>query len=137
MKFNDALKIAVAFGITAVVMLLVYVISDIFITFLAAIIFAIALDKPIDKLVKKKIPRGLAAIIIYFVFLGALVLMLFLVLPPLAQEIRSFAVNFPLYLENLLNPQSEGAITSSESLELGQYLRALADFVGTSSQTIS
>lgn len=135
-SFSDAFRLAIAFGAVAAAIALFLSLRDIFITFLAAIIFAIALDKPIDRLAQKNVPRAVSAIIIYLVFLIFLGLSLYVFLPTFASEIRNFAITFPIFLESFFEPESAAVLPQAEQLELSQYLRAISDAIGASSQTI-
>lgn len=136
MTFSDAFKLAAAFAVTGVALMLMLNIGDILLTFLAAVIFAIILDKPIDSLVRHKVPRTVAAVFMYLVFLATLTLVLYLILPPLAQEIRSFAASFPSYLERL-SPYTDGGLPfDPQLLEFSQYIRTLSDITLAGSRTI-
>src|SRR3989344_3459250 len=101
-SFIDAFKLAIAFAVTAAAFMILSAISDVFLILLAAVIFAIALDRPIDRLVARKIPRSVATIILYATALVVIALLLYWLLPPLAHEMRNFAVSYPTYLEGLL-----------------------------------
>jgi len=135
-NFFDSMKTAFAWSLVVILIMLAFLISDIVITFLAAIIFAIALDKPIDKLVKKKIPRQVAVMSIYLIFLVIISLVSYSLLPPLANEASNFALNFPIYIENFFHLSSGTSLVDPGSLNLVQSLPAFFDIIGTSSQTI-
>jgi len=94
------------------------------------------LDKPIDKLVKKKIPRQLAVASIYLIFLTIIGIISYSLLPPLAKEASNFAVNLPVYLENFFHLNFGDSLATPESLNITQSLPAFFDIIGTSSQTI-
>jgi len=135
-NFFGSMRTALAWGLVVIILLLAFFISDILINFLAAIIFAIALDKPIDKLVHRKVPRKLAAISIYIIFLLVLSSILYVLLPPLAREISNFTNNLPEYLEKIFNLGSVSYLSSPESTNITQYFQAISDIIGTGSQTI-
>lgn len=87
-------------------LIFIYFIRDIVLMVLAALIFAIALDRPIDLLQDRKVPRFLAAIFIYLVLFSVVGLLFYLVIPALAVQIKSFVLNYSLYLEGLGRLQS-------------------------------
>lgn len=136
LRFADALKVAAALGLIFLGISLLFVAKDIFITFATAIIFAIAFDKPIDKLVKRRVPRILAGIVIYLGLLLVLAFLLYQFLPPLAQEIRYFALSFPLFLERFFDFNKAVSLSGPETIDISQYLRTVSDFLGASSQTV-
>ncbi len=134
--FLGSLKTASAWGLVAVILLLAFFISDILINFLAAFIFAIALERPIDKLIEKKISRKVAAISIYVIFLVVVGLISYSLFPPLAKEISNFAINLPIYLDKIFSFTSSSYVANPDSLNISQYLQTMAGIIGTSSQTI-
>lgn len=137
MTFIGALKVAIAFGAVSVALALAFAINDILIMFLAAIIFAIALDKPIDKLVDRKVPRAIAAVAIYTIFLIFLVLAFFATIPPLAQEMKSFSIHYPTYIENLFGQERIQELDIDlKSSDASERLISLSDTLGTSPQSV-
>jgi|GEM_PF-2186693 len=130
--FLDSLKSASAWGLVAVLLLLAFFLSDILVAFLAAVIFAIALDKPIDKLVKKKISRKFAVFSIYILFLAIIILVLYSLFPPLIKETGNFINNFPAYVEKISNSGADNISSNLEESDISQYL----NIIGANSQTI-
>ncbi len=78
-----------------------YLISDILIIFFVSLVFSSALDPWVDQLKKKKIPRSASVLLLYFVFFAVLGTTLYLIIPPIINEINSISNNFPSYLESL------------------------------------
>lgn len=107
-----------------------YLIRDILLMIFAALILAIALDRPIDRLEKLRLPRALGTILIYLLLFLTFVLALYLIVPPLALQIKSLAVHYSGYLEKI----SYGP----EFLNLKEILKGLADQLatGAGAQTI-
>lgn len=136
-KFSDAFRLASAFGLVALILLFIFSISDILLIFLTALILAIALDRPIDKLVKRGIPHAASVIFIYLTLLLVLSLSLYLILPPLAYEIRSFAINFPVHLEKLSVFSDDYLAYSDDDVsQLSVYIKNMSDVMVSSSHTI-
>lgn len=72
------------------------VISPIFIGFLIAWLF----DPLVRWLQKKKVPRILGCIISYLILIGALFLLLYLLIPTFADQIKDFAATIPDLIKN-------------------------------------
>lgn len=135
-RFSDAFKIAFAFALIAAGLFFVYTIGDILVMFLAAFLFAIALDKPLDKLVEFGLKRYVAVVIIYSLFFVVVMSLTYLLLPPLAQEIGSLTTNLPTYVqESSLYP--EESPFSPEALEIIRYVSTLSESLVHGSQTVS
>ncbi|NLY44720.1 MAG: AI-2E family transporter [Tissierella sp.] len=75
--------------------------SDVFITIIASIIIAYALNPIINKFEKKNISRFFGVIIVYLSILGILFILSVLVIPNSGREIRRLVANLPLYFEQL------------------------------------
>ena len=75
------------------------VISPIFIGFLIAWLF----DPTVDKISSKKIPRIVACILVYLVFIGVLFLISYLFIPSLLNQIKDFVKVAPSIFENITN----------------------------------
>ena len=111
--------------------ILLYFIRDILLMIFTALVLAAALDRPIDKLQKHKVPRTLSAIFIYLILFFVLALALYLIFPPLASEIKGLALNYPIYLENLIEWSQKPAVVNLEEM-----LKNLSDRLTNSSQAL-
>ncbi len=78
-----------------------YVIRNVLVLLFFAIIIASAVDLPVKRLDKLRIPRVLSVLIIYLVCVGLLIGLLVLFVPSLAKEIKNFSVEFPRYADEL------------------------------------
>ncbi|MFH1583107.1 MAG: AI-2E family transporter [Candidatus Falkowbacteria bacterium] len=76
-----------------------YLISDILILFFVSLVFSSALDPWVDQLKKKKIPRSASVLMMYFIVFAVLGTTLYLIIPPIINEINSISSNFPSYVE--------------------------------------
>lgn len=92
---------------------LLIVISPIFIGFIIAWIF----DPAVTYLQNKKIPRVLACIIIYLILLGAIVLLLWLIIPTFLNQIKDFVGTIPdilseigAFIENIFDNMSSNTV---------------------------
>ncbi len=84
-------EIVIKLALAVVVLALAYYLREILLLIFAAGVFAMAIDKPIDSLAARRLPRWAAAALVYAaivaVFLGALAV----ILPPLGIEIANIA----------------------------------------------
>ena len=78
-----------------------YAIRDILVIIFVALIIAAAVNEPVGWLQKRKIPRILGVIFVYLSFLSLLSLAIILIFPPLAEQIKQLAVNFPEIIEKV------------------------------------
>jgi len=97
-----------------------YFIRDIiFLVFVAVLISAI-LNPTVRKIHKYRVPRALAAIIVYLLGVAFLLFSLGTILTPLVEQTGNFTSNFPLYLERLQIPRNIiDQITSEITSQLG------------------
>lgn len=76
-------------------------ISDILLIIFISALFAVALDPSVKSLQKLKMPRWLAVTTIYILFLGALVGLVYLLIPALTHQIETISRNWPNYHSQL------------------------------------
>lgn len=93
-----------------------YLIGDILILFFVALVFSSALDPWVDKLKKKKIPRSASVLFLYFALFAILGLVLYLIIPPIINEINGIANNFPNYVESF---SSKFSLLKDYSMKFG------------------
>ncbi len=84
-------------------LIFVYLIRDILVMIFLAVIIAAAADTPIDWLARHKIRRGLAVAIVYIFALAIFGLIIYLIVPSLANQVKQLAINLPDYLKGLEN----------------------------------
>ncbi len=80
-----------------------YLISDIIIILFFSLVFASAFDPTVDWLAKRKIPRSIGILLIYLVLFTLVSLIIYLIIPPITQEVTELSQNFPLYLEKVIS----------------------------------
>jgi len=78
-----------------------YLIRDIIVIFIFALIIASAMTPIVNTLEKIKIPRVIGTLIVYILFFGIITFLLYLVIPSIAKDFEKFSVNFPDYVEKL------------------------------------
>jgi predicted PurR-regulated permease PerM len=79
-----------------------YLIRDIIVIFIFALIVASAMTPIVNVLEKIKIPRVIGTLIVYILFFGIITFLLYLVIPSIARDFEKFSSNFPDYVEKLM-----------------------------------
>lgn len=97
-----------------------FLIRSILLIGLASLIVSIIFNPAISFLTKRKLPRTFSAILVYGVFLLILVLIVYLVFPPIISEVGNFSNNFSHYLTNFAGKIS--AISGINFLDLNLFL---------------
>jgi predicted PurR-regulated permease PerM len=80
---------------------LLYSLGSILTPFVAAAIFAYALNPAVDRLEKFRVPRPFGVVIILLLFLSALLALVFIVAPVLQKELPALKNQLPVMLEKL------------------------------------
>jgi predicted PurR-regulated permease PerM len=106
-------------ALTLVLFYILFLIRDILVWFIFAVIISVLFDPAIKFLQRFRFPRALASILVYALFFGILGGSLVLTIPMFVDEIQEFSRLFPQYFENLA-PLLQGlgveAFASMESL---------------------
>ena len=76
-------------------LLFLYIIKDVIGIIIVSVVFAAAINPWIDRMKQAKIPRPLSIILIYLVLFGILVLSIILLIPPITDQVKAIAQNFP------------------------------------------
>jgi predicted PurR-regulated permease PerM len=93
----------IIFRVVFVILFLIflYLIRDIIMIFLFALIIASAVTPAVSVLNKIKIPRVIGALLVYILFFGILSFLFYLVVPSIAKDITTLTSNLPAYFEKL------------------------------------
>ena len=76
-----------------------YLIRDVIVIFLFALIIASAIAPAVNLLEKIKIPRIIGALLIYIIVIGLLGFLISLIVPSIARDIKDLSSNLPEYVE--------------------------------------
>lgn len=136
LTFMNSLQAVAAAAVVAVGLFFLYTIADILLIFLAAFIFAIALDKPLDGLVRRGVGRTLATVVIYTLFLVATITLVILTVPPLVQEVRNFTADITGRVENSQLGVLSGLDSSFQSFSDSPYFSSATELFQSSSQVV-
>ncbi|MBZ9572331.1 AI-2E family transporter [Patescibacteria group bacterium] len=96
---------------------LLYLLKNILVWFLFAIIISVLFEPLIDFLQKRRIPRLISVVLIYFIVFGLISLLIYLTFPLFASEIQEFSKNLPQYFEKISPPLKALGLQAFESIE--------------------
>ena len=96
---------------------ILYLIKDLLVWFLFALIISVLFNPAIDFLQKRKVPRVLGAIFVYFGIFGMITLSIYLTIPLFISEIQQFFQAFPQYFEKIAPPLKGLGLQAFENLE--------------------
>lgn len=83
--------------------ILIYVLREVLIALFVALVIAAALDPVVDKWQKFKIPRWASVLVILVIVFGLIALIVFLMIPPVKNQIDQLSNNFPSILDQFEN----------------------------------
>ncbi len=106
-------RISLAF----IVFYILYLIKDILIWFIFALIISLLFNPAIDFLQKKKIPRAVGVIFMYTVVFGIIGFAVSLIIPIFVKEIQQFLQVFPQYFEKIAPPLKSLGWQSFDNIE--------------------
>lgn len=113
-SWGTILKIGIAFfGFY-----ILYLIRDILIWFVFALIISVLFNPAIDFLQKRRVPRAVATLFIFIFVFGILGLLIYLVVPVFISEIQQFTKLFPQYFEKFAPPLKELGLAAFENFEI-------------------
>ena len=120
------ISIAVAF------FYILFSVRNILIWFIFALTISVLFNPAVNFLQRRKIPRGLAVVLIYVGIFGILSILIYLVVPIFIAEIQVFLNSFPEYFEKISPPLKGLGFQAFNSLEnfltaLGNSLEGMAD----------
>lgn len=82
-------------------LIFVYLIKNVIIIFLFALIIASAIVPMVNFLEKIKIPRIIGTLLVYIIVVGILALIVYLLIPSVAHDIKSLSSTLPQYIEKV------------------------------------
>lgn len=122
------------------VLIFLYLIRDVIVIFLFALIIASAISPAVNILRKIKIPRVLGALIVYILALGILGFLISLAVPSIAKDIKELSSNMPKYIDDL-SAQFESFKRASAKyqdiiVQLQNFLAGIGDFLRKSASNL-
>lgn len=104
-------------GIAVFAFYILFLVRDILIWFIFALIISILFNPVIDFLHKRKIPRVVSVIFVYIGTFGIISLLIFLIAPLFIFEIQNFSQILPEYFEKVSPPLKALGIQAFEDIE--------------------
>lgn len=104
-------------GIAAFSFYILYLVKDILIWFIFALIISILFNPVIDFLQRRRIPRVVSVILIYVGIFGIIGLFIYLIAPLFINEIQRFSQVFPEYFEKISPPLKALGVLAFEDIE--------------------
>ena len=97
-----------AIGVIKIILIFIlfyilFLIREILAVLFVALILASAVDPWVDWMQKRRIPRGIGIFLIYFLMFLVLGSVLFLIIPPIVEQVTELTVNFPVTLEKIVS----------------------------------
>jgi predicted PurR-regulated permease PerM len=80
-----------------------YLVREILAVLFISLILAAAVDPWIDWMQEKKIPRGVGILFIYLVMLTAISTVVYLIIPPIVEQVSELTTQFPELLEKIVS----------------------------------
>jgi len=84
-----------------------FLIREILAVLFISLVLASAIDPWVDWFEKRKIPRGISMFIIYFFVFAIIALVLYLLIPPIIEQVNDLAKNFPQIFEKVISGVSK------------------------------
>lgn len=101
-----------------------WLIQDIVITLLLGVILASAMDPLVSYFKLRRVPRAVSVLTVYLLVLGLVGLIIYLMIPPLFDQLQILSQNFPSYLDQLRQriPGSASFLSNVDFSDFGKSL---------------
>lgn len=129
-SWGTILKIAIAF----LGFYILYLIRDILIWILFALIISVLFNPAIDFLQKRRVPRVIATLFVYIALFGIIGFLIYFTATPFISEIQKFTQLFPQYFEKVAPPLRGLGIEAFESFEI--FTKSFQDWLVRASASI-
>lgn len=116
---------------------LLFVLRDVVLIVLTAVVIASAAEPGIRSLVRRKVPRVVAVLMLYAVLFGMMFLLFYFFFPSVLKDFATFAASLPTYLDTFMSSSAYSAYSSILGLpaessisgdDIIQSLRSVFDF---------
>ena len=114
---------------------LLFVLRDVLLMLIGAIIIAFAIEPLAHKLQEYKVPRGLSVVVVYLLFIGVLAVAVTLILPILAEQTIQLSLQVPQMIEAL--DHKFGGLFGLDSAEIAPQLQQSISSLGNNLTNIS
>lgn len=118
------------------ILLFLYLIREVIVIFLFALIIASAIAPAVNFLQKIKIPRVIGALIVYIVVIGILGFLISLIVPSIANDMKELSSDLPGYIDSLSEKFESVKRTASRYHvfidQVQEYLKNIGNFLSAS-----
>jgi predicted PurR-regulated permease PerM len=128
---NISTSTIIRFVLVVLAVVLMYFLREIVLIVFAALVLAIAVDRPIDALERKGVPRVLSVAFIYLLLFAAIAFLIYLIFPVLAMQIKNLLTNYSFYLKKIGQLQPKTSLFDIKNL-----IDQFADKLTTSASTV-
>jgi len=104
----------IKFFLVIIALVFLYMIKDVLAILFVALILSAAVDPWVDRWEKYRIPRGISILLIYLILFSVLFCTVYLLIPPIANEVEQLSVNFPDYYNKFLETATSLRAFSTE-----------------------
>ncbi len=104
-------------SIAIVLLYIFFLIKNVLIWFLFAIIISVMLEPLFDFFQKRKIPRVISVVIVYILIFGLISFLIYLSVPLFVSEINQFSQIFPQYFEKIAPPLRSLGVQAFQNIE--------------------
>lgn len=104
-------------SIAIVLLYIIFLIKNVLIWFLFALIISVMLEPLFDFFQKRRIPRVISVVIVYFLIFGIISFLIYLSVPLFVSEINQFSQIFPQYFENIAPPLRSLGVQAFQNIE--------------------
>lgn len=99
--FDLSIMTIIKFFLVVIVLFFLYLIKEVLAILFVALIFASAVDPWVDAMERIKFPRWLTILLIYVLLAILIFFIVYLLIPPIAEQVGQLATNFPGYSDKL------------------------------------
>jgi len=103
--------------IAIIFLFLLYLIRNVLLWFIFAIIISVLLEPLIDFLQRRKVPRLISVVFVYFIVFSLIPLLIYLTIPIFVAEIRQFTQILPQFFEKISPPLKALGLQAFENIE--------------------
>ena len=104
-------------SIAIVSLYIIYLIKNVLIWFLFALIISVMLEPLFEFFQKRKIPRVISVVIVYLLIFGLISFLIYLSVPLFVSEIDQFSQIFPQYFEKIAPPLRSLGVQAFQNIE--------------------
>lgn len=104
-------------SIAIILLYIIFLIKNVLVWFLFALIISVMLGPLFDFFQKRKIPRVISVVIVYLLIFGLISFLIYLSVPLFVSEINQFSQIFPQYFEKIAPPLRSLGVQAFQNIE--------------------